>query len=93
MHSTFLLRKRAITIFLSRKFMITRSSIAFEDFLGSLITPKVMPPWYTHKFIYSIHPIANHPAKHVAGNNQKHNVIGMVQLQLIHRAFTSFDLI
>ena len=42
---TFLSRKRAITTFLSRKFMITRSSIAFEDFLGSSIAPQVMPPW------------------------------------------------
>ena len=25
--------------------MITRSSIAFEDFLGSSIAPQVMPPW------------------------------------------------
>ena len=30
--------------FLSRKSMITRSSIAFEDFLGSSIAPQVMPP-------------------------------------------------
>ena len=30
---------------LSRKFMITCSSIAFEDFLGSSIAPQVMPPW------------------------------------------------
>ena len=44
---TFLSRKRAITTFLSRKFMITRSSIAFEDFLGSSIAPQVMPPWPT----------------------------------------------
>ena len=29
---------------LRRKFMITRSSIAFEDFLGSSIAPQVMPP-------------------------------------------------
>ena len=43
--NNFLLRKRAITSFLSRKFMITRSSIAFEDFLGSSIAPQVMPPW------------------------------------------------
>ena len=42
---SFLSRKRAITPFLSRKFMITRSSIAFEDFLGSSIAPQVMPPW------------------------------------------------
>ena len=35
----------AITTFLSRKFMITRSSIAFENFLGSSIAPQVMPPW------------------------------------------------
>ena len=27
------------------EFMITRSLIAFEDFLGSLIAPQVMPPW------------------------------------------------
>ena len=40
----FLSRKRAITTFLSQKFMITRSSIAFEDFLGSSIAPQVMPP-------------------------------------------------
>ena len=31
--------KRAITTFLSRKFMITRSSIAFEDLLASSIAP------------------------------------------------------
>ena len=42
----FLSRKRAITTFLSRKSMITRSSIAFEDFVGSSIAPQVMPPWY-----------------------------------------------
>ena len=39
-------QKRTITTFLSRKFMITRSSIAFEDFLGSSIAPQVMPPWF-----------------------------------------------
>ena len=38
-------RKRAFTAFLSPKFMITRSSIAFEDFLGSSVVPQVMPPW------------------------------------------------
>ena len=27
--------------------MITRSSIAFEDFLSSSIAPQVMPPWHT----------------------------------------------
>ena len=27
------------------EFMIARSSIAFEDFLGSSIAPQVMPPW------------------------------------------------
>ena len=37
-------RKRAITTFLSRKFMITRLSIAFEDFPGSSIASQVMPP-------------------------------------------------
>merc|ERR1712012_1442200 len=42
--TTFLSQKRAITTFLSRKFMITLSSIAFEDFLGSSIAPQVMPP-------------------------------------------------
>ena len=41
----FLSQKRAIMTFLSRKFMIKRSSIAFEDFLGSSIVPQVMPPW------------------------------------------------
>ena len=30
-------------IFLSRKFMITHLSIAFEDLLGSSIAPQVMP--------------------------------------------------
>ena len=38
-------RKRAITTFLLGKFMITRSSIPFQDFLGSSIAPQVMPPW------------------------------------------------
>ena len=42
----FLSRKRAFTTFLSQKFMITRSSITFEDFLGSSIAPQVMPPWW-----------------------------------------------
>ena len=42
--TSFLSRKRAITTFLSRKFMITRSSIAYEDFLGSSIVSQVMPP-------------------------------------------------
>ena len=42
--TSFLSRKRAITTFLSRKSMITRLSIAFEDFLGSSIAPQVMPP-------------------------------------------------
>ena len=32
--------------------MITRSSIAFEDFLGSSIAPQVMPPWYELKTLY-----------------------------------------
>ena len=39
----FLSRKRAFTTFLSQKLMITRSSITFEDFLGSSIAPQVMP--------------------------------------------------
>ena len=43
--TSFLSRKRAITTFLSRKFKITRSSIAYEDFLGSSIASQVMPPW------------------------------------------------
>ena len=42
--TSFLSRKRAITVFLSRKFMITRSSIVFEDLLASSIAPQVMPP-------------------------------------------------
>ena len=42
-------RKRAITTFLSQKSMITRLSIAFEDFLGSSIAPQVMPPWSEEK--------------------------------------------
>ena len=45
MKTSFLSRKRANTTFLSRKFMITHSSIAFEDFLGSSIAPQVRPPW------------------------------------------------
>ena len=40
------MRKRAIMTFLSRKFMITRLSIAFEDLLGSSIASQVMPPWF-----------------------------------------------
>ena len=36
--------KRTITTFLSRKLMITRLSIAFEDFPGSSIASQVMPP-------------------------------------------------
>ena len=42
-------RKRAITTFLSGKFMTTRSSIVFEDFLSSSIAPQVMPPCFSHK--------------------------------------------
>ena len=41
----FLSRKHAVTAFLSRKFMITRSLIAFEDLLASSIAPQVAPPW------------------------------------------------
>ena len=33
--------------------MITRSSIAFEDFLGSSIAPQVMPPWSGYIFVTS----------------------------------------
>merc|ERR1719333_327350 len=32
--------------------MITRSSIAFEDFLGSSIAPQVMPPCHSIKVIF-----------------------------------------
>ena len=46
----FLSQKHAITTFLSRKFMITRSSIAFKDILGSSIAPQVVPPWCQHFF-------------------------------------------
>ena len=52
-----MLRKRAITTFLSRKFIITRSSIAFEDFLGSSIAPQVMPPCNSSFIIISTHMI------------------------------------
>ena len=38
-----MLQKRAITTFLSRKSMITRLSIAFEDFLGSSIAKLCHP--------------------------------------------------
>ena len=31
--------------------MITCSSIAFEDFLGSSIVPQVMPPWYQDQLV------------------------------------------
>ena len=44
MKPPFLSQKRAIRTFLSRKFTILRSSIAFEDFLGSSIATQVMPP-------------------------------------------------
>ena len=47
-------RKRAFTTFLSQKFMITRSSIAFEDFLGSSIAPQVMPPCQTPKMALGV---------------------------------------
>ena len=40
----FLSEKRVITTFLSRKLMIMRLSIAFEDVVGSSIAPQVMPP-------------------------------------------------
>ena len=36
--------KPAVRAFLSQKFMITRSSIVFEDLLASSIAPQVMPP-------------------------------------------------
>ena len=45
-------RKRAITTFLSRKFIITRLSIALEDFLGSSIASQVMPPCLGLKRIF-----------------------------------------
>ena len=44
MKTSFLSRNCAITTFLSQKSMITRLSIASEDFLGSSIAPHVMPP-------------------------------------------------
>ena len=37
-------RKHAITAFLSRKLMLTRFSIAFEDLLASSIAPQVLSP-------------------------------------------------
>ena len=37
--------KTRIYDILPQKFMITHSSITFEDFLGSSIAPQVMPPW------------------------------------------------
>ena len=62
-------RKRAITTFLSQKFMITRLSIAFEDFLGSSIAPQDMPPCDRQdsqffKFYLRKHQIATFLAKH-----------------------------
>ena len=54
----FLLQKHAITAFLSRKFMITRSSIVFENLLASSIAPQVMPHCRTiiqfHSFFHRI---------------------------------------
>ena len=38
-------QKHAITTFLSRKFTITRSLIALEDFLDSSITPHPADPY------------------------------------------------
>ena len=40
----FFVKKRVDTAFLSKKFMITRSSLAFEDLLASSIAPQAMPP-------------------------------------------------
>ena len=48
-------QKRAIATFLSRKSMITRLSIAFEDFLGSSIAPQVMLPWPEYIKVCSVH--------------------------------------
>ena len=43
--------KRAITTFLSQKFMSTRSLTAFEDLLASSIAPQVMPTWLSALWI------------------------------------------
>ena len=48
----FLLQKHAITAFLSWKFMITRSSIVFENLLASSIAPQVMPHWLKYQTVW-----------------------------------------
>ena len=47
-------RKCAIASILSRKSMITRLSIAFEDFLGSSIASQVMPSCLKHNLFVAI---------------------------------------
>ena len=58
-------RKRAITTFLSQKSMITRLSIASEDFLGSSIAPQVMPPC---SLIVSVQPVITQSVRPRAGS-------------------------
>ena len=78
--TSFLSQKRAITTFLSRKFMITRLSIAFEDFLGSSIASQVMPPCLSHSFIAAAQ-IARHTATQVTARGQLFHLqlVGYIQ--------------
>ena len=55
--------------FLSQKFMITRSSIAFEDFLGSSIAPQVMPPWSRKKVSVSENLVSEEQYRFRFGKN------------------------
>ena len=55
--TSLLSRKRSVTAFLSQKFTITRSSIAFEDLLASSIAPQVMP--HCSEVCTSIWPACN----------------------------------
>ena len=48
--TSFLSRKRAITTFLSQKFMIMQLLMAFEGLLGSSIAPQVMTLYIEDNF-------------------------------------------
>ena len=52
--TSFLLQKRTITAFLSRKFMIMCLLIAYEDLLGSSIAPQVMPSCFEVRFNWTV---------------------------------------
>ena len=66
-------QKRAIRAFLSRKSMVARLSIAFEDFLGSSIAPQVMPPCLVVAIIEGFYHRHNRRGHRPPHTNHRHD--------------------